>query len=770
MIGRLLALLWLVVVIGAGLHVASSLRGGVPLQSDLLALLPAEDREPMVHEAKARMAAQLTRRVVVLIGHDDGAQARAAAADLRARLLAAGLIEDSDEVPSAQAQRDLAQVYFPHRGAVLSLADRQALLAGDVQGLAERTLSQVFGIGGMADARLLARDPFLLLPGFMTTLPVPASRLHLQDGWPSVDDNGRTWVLLSGRLRGQAYALDDQKAFVAGFDDALGALRQTSPDIAVLRLGAVFYAHAGATSAMAESSFIGMVSIIGTILLVLVVFRSGSPLVLSLTAIGTGLVVALSASLLVFGDLHVTAAIFGASLIGVTVDYSLHYFSRLFAGSTQPRARLAHVLPGLTLGLLTTLIGYGALALAPLPGLRQVAVFSCFGLVAAFITVVLWFPLLDRAKPRPLPAFLRRLALGLWALWQDAPLRPWRRGLMAVLLIAAGMGAFGLHADDDVRRQQALDPALALEQAEIQRLAGFTQAGQFFLVTAADDQAALELEERLGDALAPLRAEAKLADWRGLARFVPSVARQRENQRLSQQRLGGAVLAQLEQDIGLSMAVAPAADQPLTVAQVTATGAIPALADWRLHDGVHLVGLDGITDLAALRRLALSMDGVRFVDPVADMGGLLASYRQRALALLAVSLGLMLALLGWRYGLKGAIWVMVPPVAALVLTVPLLALVGLPFTFFAAMALVLVASVGVDYAVFCAESGGDRDPVTIIATLLATLTTLLSFGLLAFSGMAGMRSFGAVMLVGIALAALLAPLASRARPTRTCSW
>jgi predicted exporter len=50
--------------------------------------------------------------------------------------------------------------------------------------------------------------------------------------------------------------------------------------------------------------------------------------------------------------------------------------------------------------------------------------------------------------------------------------------------------------------------------------------------------------------------------------------------------------------------------------------------------------------------------------------------------------------------------------------------------------------------------------------LLATITTILSFGLLAFSDVAGIRSFGAVMLVGIALSALFAPLAGRVRPRR----
>lgn len=218
------------------------------------------------------------------------------------------------------------------------------------------------------------------------------------------------------------------------------------------------------------------------------------------------------------------------------------------------------------------------------------------------------------------------------------------------------------------------------------------------------------------------------------------------------------------------MALAPVGSEMLELEQVMATGAVPVLSGLVLAPGVHLVALDNATDLAKLRDAANGLDGISFIDPVADMGTLLGQYRQRALWLLAISLVLMLPLLMWRYGVTGGLWVMVPPLAAILLTPLLLALVGQPFTFFAAMALILVASVGVDYAVFCAESGQGRDPLTILATLLATLTTVLSFGLLAFSGVQGVRSFGAVMLTGIVLSALLAPLAGRVRPKRAWNW
>jgi predicted exporter len=75
------------------------------------------------------------------------------------------------------------------------------------------------------------------------------------------------------------------------------------------------------------------------------------------------------------------------------------------------------------------------------------------------------------------------------------------------------------------------------------------------------------------------------------------------------------------------------------------------------------------------------------------------------------------------------------------------------------MALVLVLSVGVDYSVFCSESRDERKPVTTLAIALAALSTIFSFGLLAFSRVTVVHAFGVTMLIGIVLAFLFAPAA-----------
>jgi predicted exporter len=83
---------------------------------------------------------------------------------------------------------------------------------------------------------------------------------------------------------------------------------------------------------------------------------------------------------------------------------------------------------------------------------------------------------------------------------------------------------------------------------------------------------------------------------------------------------------------------------------------------------------------------------------------------------------------------------------------------GLPLNLFSTVALWLVVGMGVDYSIFFREAGDDARTTTI-GVLVDSITTLLSFGLLALSATPALRSFGTVLSIGLASAFVFAPLA-----------
>jgi predicted exporter len=360
----------------------------------------------------------------------------------------------------------------------------------------------------------------------------------------------------------------------------------------------------------------------------------------------------------------------------------------------------------------------------------------------------------------------------LWRFWQAPGLRTARIAVLAVLACIGIVGAWHISALDDVRRMQSLSPELVAEQARMQQIAGFSVGTQFFVVRAADDETALQREETLLDRLRPLRLAAALRGYRAPASFVPSAARQRQNRDLRRARLETPLLAGYLAQIGLpAVEPDPATDGVLTLAMPARAAPLAEVLDGLIvpdADGVaHIVMLNGVSRPDAVRAAASGIDGVTFVDPAADFSRLLARYRRRAVTLIAVSAVLMLPLLALRYGMAGAVRVMLPSVVTIVLVPLAKAIFGDPFTFFDAMGLVLVLSIAVDYAVFCAEADAAYRPVALLGVWMAMVSTVLSFGLLDRSQVAAVHAVGSTMLLGVVLAFLQAPMAGTRRERKS---
>ena len=464
---RLAAIVWIAAILSAIGYLGVRLASGVTLESNILALLPHAERDVSVQLAGDRLANAMARRFGFLVGSHSPEKAAAAARLLAADLKQSGTITNLSSNIDPDAQSRMGAAYFPYRAGLLSDGDRAALQAGRGDGLKDRALSFLYGVGGLADSRLLARDPFFLLPNYMLSLPAAQSKLTVDGDVLTVQDGPITYALVSGDLAGAPYSLDFQKSFDKATSNAIGKMKRTTPDLTILRTGAVFYAHDAAQEALDETSVIGIASLLGTMALILLVFGGIRPIMLDALAIGAGILCAFLGTLMVFGQVHVLALLFGVSLIGISVDYSLQYFCEYFdPDAPDSVTRLRRVLPGLAIGLATTLIGYCTLLLAPFPGLKQVATFSVIGLSVSCLTVILCYPLFDRHRPSQPGNRFVRIAATHWSLWEAKRLVAVRIVLLSALAVAAIFGIAKFKVDDDVHHFQSLSPELRWQETE----------------------------------------------------------------------------------------------------------------------------------------------------------------------------------------------------------------------------------------------------------------------------------------------------------------
>jgi len=732
------------------------------LETGFLALLPKIEQRPEVAEAIERHNQLLNRKVIWLSGAASAEVAIANARQLERQVRDSGLFGNiMFEVAQDQAVNQYKRL-FAYRYQWLDAPTRK-LLETNPQALLDQNLEMLYSPVGQMQAAMLERDPLLLF-GRMISSQKPGN-LSLEQGVVVLRDGQKVWALLLTDLDNSQLPLEKLENLLQLSRNAAAAMQKAGGELLVSGLP-LFTAY-GAESAKQEISTVGVGSSIGIILLFGFTFRSVRPLLLSATAIASGLAAALIVSVWVFGKIHIITLVFGASLIGVVDDYAQHYLCDSFGERDwNPRKGLAAIFPALFLGLVSNLLSYAGLGFSPFPGLQEVALFSAVGLFAAWLTVVLLFPLLLTGfKFAHEPALLK-----LAVLWE----RDWpawavnnRRWLAPLLLVVLAGGIWKLTPRDDVRLLQSAPLALLQSAEKISRLLQVRDS-QFFLVSGKDQQEWHRNEQRLLEALDVLIQGKALKSYEGLSRYWPDPATQRNNYRLVKQALFDSGLAERYMaNLGFDRAAIAAEAK----AFVDAESDTLKLEDWlaMADEGKRslwlgcakehcsgIVALSQIQDFAALASLP-PLPGVIWVDHVEELSSLFARYRVRASVLLFAAFALVLAGLCFKFGRRGAVTVMSIPLISALTALALTGWFNQLFSLFNLFALLLVLGIGVDYAAFFFLAG-ERRTSTSLAVTLSGLTTLLSFGLLAVSSTEIVHAFGFTVAVGIITAMLTAPL------------
>ncbi len=768
------AVVWLAVVLAVAAHQWQFWRAP-PLNTDVLALLPENEQAPEVTLATRSLADRVARQVIVMIGTADWAQTREAAEAWRSALVASQAPLTPDAALDSTALQRAVDFYRPWRDRLLTPAQRAHLAGEPPDRLLQTALAALYQPAAGARLSEYAADPLSLWPQWWSARAAD-TRARPRNGELWVHAEGRDWVVLPYEITGSAFALDGEAVLADALSQAAAAARTAAPDLKVLSAGVPLHAEAAAVQAHREINTIGWGSLAAVLGLMWLAFRSLWPLALVGLSLLVGVATALSVTAWVFGEVHLVTLIFGASLVGVAEDYGIHYFAaRQGHPQVRPRPLTAHLLPGLLLALATSAVAYAVLGFAPFPGLRQMALFSAVGLAAAFLTVVCWFPWLDRGTVKT--SRFSQCVANLLPAWPRIE-RPRVAWTLAAGAAACVLGLFQLHTNDDIRQLQGSPAALMASQRDVGQLLGVASPAQFYLVRGHNAEEVLAREEALKARLDEFVQSGQLAGYRAVSDWVPSEARQAADAALTR-RVETQVMAGVNAALGETMARPDFASQPLRLDTWLASPvSAPARGLWlgeidgTLSSVVMLRGLQDVALVPQLAGVAARLDGVRWVDKTAEVSSLLGRYRHSMTALLLLGHAVVFAALWWRF--RGAAWrVWAPTALASLAAVAILAALGQPFQLFNVLALALLLGVGVDYGIFLLEH--DQDTSAWLAVALGAASTWFSFGLLGLSSTPALRAFGMTLLFGVPIVWALAPCFRKPAPragsaVRSSAW
>ena len=523
-----------------------------------------------------------------------------------------------------------------------------------------------------------------------------------------------------------------------------------------------------AEAALAVRADVKLVSTLSFLLVAAFLFwRYRSPMMLAVVAVplAAGTLAGLIVVDLAFGHVHGAALGFGMTMLGVCDDYPILLVTNRAPGESL-RQTARRIWPTLRLAVAAAVAGMVPMLASGFPGLAQLGLFAAMGLAGAALTTRFLLPALLPAEGlpvRPLPERAARVLLRL-------PMRrmPVLLGLAAVVLGLALAG--GPRLSGDLADLSPVPAAVRALDEELRAQIGAPDVRVLLSVTGATAEGALQAAET---AAAALLASGTVTALDQPARYLPSTATQR------------ARVAALPDDATLARRVdAARADLPFRATAFTPflegvaearrlppltpadLGGLPTLAArlspllrqegdrWRalmLPQGVH--------DLAALRQAATGIPGLLLVDIKAETEALLDQGIGTALRWGAVGGLLVLALLGAGRGIAGGLRIAFSLTGALLLTFAILHALGEAITIFHLTSALLLAGVGMDYALFVSRTGREdvEDAARALgAVITCMVTTLLTFGLLALCRTPVLHATGLTVCIGVASAFLLA--------------
>lgn len=168
----------------------------------------------------------------------------------------------------------------------------------------------------------------MLMRGSQLALAQNGQKLRLMDGWlVAKDEAGNYWYLLHGELAGSSFDMQQTHRLVTTLNVLQETLKARYPQAQLLSRGTVFYSDYASQQAKRDVSTLGIATLLGVFLLIVAVFRSLRPLLLSVLSIAIGALAGTVVTLLLFGELHLMTLVMSMSIIGISADYTLYYLT-----------------------------------------------------------------------------------------------------------------------------------------------------------------------------------------------------------------------------------------------------------------------------------------------------------------------------------------------------------------------------------------------------------------------------------------------------------
>ncbi len=604
----------------------------------------------------------------------------------------------------------ILEIYKTSRGGLLSKNTAELLEKNDYKKVKENTIEMIYNPLGFS---LLEpeEDPFLLFTDYIMNLGDninPDSIINHNDKYYRIlnyefDKN----IALSPSL------LNKQVKKIIQLQKSL-----SENGVEVYLTGTPVHSYYASSRSMVEINIIGIISALFVLFLCLNYFKKPTVLLPIATSIILGALAGYFVTALMFPAIHVLTFVFSTTLIGISVDYSLHYF----VCKTEDKSGddvIKEIFKSLSVSLLTTISAFLVLYFSHTELLRQIAVFTITGLITVYLFVVLFYPLISKKID------LNNTNPGVRWNFNFAPRIA--KNILIVMAIVALSGMFFVRTNDDIRSMYKPSEKLSNAEKIFADVAGINPKTSFVVVEGNNLQEVLEKEEQVAKLLGDTKYQA-------ISKYIPSIKTQEKNRALMQ-RLYETEISPYTTALKASSKV-PAGDY-LEFDKET----FPFLENFFLGANKSLMILYDFNKPDVIKQVG----GAEFYNVREDISNLVKECRINCAKLLIPVFLLLYALLAVIYKPKNAARIILPSLCACIFTTGLLGLLHIGLNLFHVIAMFLIIGFSLDYSIF--RFNGEK--LVKDAVFMSCMTSAFSFFLLSLTGFKLISSLGFVLTTGL---------------------
>ena len=558
--------------------------------------------------------------------------------------------------------------------------------------------------------------------------------LNLADLMLEVKDGKKSFFLLKGELKKGA-----SSEGLIKFYNEIEALKVGQNELFV-HSSALYQAFSKQKNE-SESLYMSVVSLSLTAIFLMLAFRNLRIFYVIFIAV-FGFSVAFAGTLLCLNELNILTILISTSLIGLMFDYVLHWLSKN-EGEAIRASSIKNMLKIFLLGLLITLSGYLAFTFSDLRLLKEVALFSAFALVAAFLASYFFMPLVFEGvkfyRSKIFDAFLIKFCD-----LSDAAARHLGVKFLAISLILLaiflGFDLKNLSKSENVKDYSNMPKSLLADSSYILSLTGNNQNTMIVTRSSGD---ILEGEKSLLD---ELKKRNLIKDESSLSDMFLSKSEQSELKEAFKKALDDEQIYVIYEKFGFSKDEVRSEilkvldEKELSVSEILALKSMKDFKKFMLDENASVAYASGFVKGAASDEV-LERHNAFSLNFASSLNESLTQAKELALKLKIAALVVAFLLLWFYFSALISALVMGVIIFGVLLTLFIFAIFGINLSIFGVFGLILASAVGIDYMIFALnESLSEKE--RIYGIFCAFITSFISFFALSFSQTAALSVFG----------------------------